>query len=86
MKLDERRKAHVVVNQDACQGCKKCFHVCMYGVYRWDKENNVSEAAYPEDCTACRHCEFYCPAKCITVTQSELVFYDAVYDPLGMND
>ena len=58
MKLDDRRKPHVFVNQDACQGCKNCLHACIYGVYRWNKEKNISEAAYPEDCTACRHCEF----------------------------
>lgn len=86
MKLDERRRPHVAVDQNLCQGCRTCLHACIFGVYRWNKEKNVSEAAYPEDCTACRHCEFYCPAKCITVTPSELVFYDAVYDPLGLND
>lgn len=86
MKLDERRITKVTVNQDACQGCKTCLKVCIYGVYRWDKEKNVSEAAYPEDCTACRHCEYYCPAKCIDVQLSELVFYDAIFDPLGLND
>lgn len=86
MKLDEKRKPHVTVNQDACQGCGSCYRVCMYGVYRWNKELNVSEAAYPEDCTSCRHCEYYCPAKCIEVTPAQVVFYDAVYDPLGLND
>ena len=86
MKLEEKRRTHVTVNQEACQGCQRCIHVCMYGVYRWDKERNVSIAAYPEECTTCRHCEFYCPAKCIDVQAPKVVFYYAVYDPLGLND
>ncbi len=86
LKLDERRKPHVTVNADICQGCKTCLKVCMFGVYRWNREKNCSEAAYTDNCTACRHCEFYCPAKCIEVTPPEVVFYDAVYDPLGLND
>ena len=86
MKLDDRRKPHVFVNQDACQGCKNCLHACIYGVYRWNKEKNISEAAYPEDCTACRHCEFYCPAKCITIQPAELVFNDPIYDVPELND
>lgn len=86
MQFDERRINHVTVNPDMCQGCRTCLHVCIYGVYRWNKEEHVAEAAYPEDCTACRHCEYYCPAKAITVTPQEVVFYDAVYDPLGLND
>lgn len=86
MKIDERRIPHVTVNTAACQGCQRCYHACMYGVYRWNYEKNVTEAAYPEDCTGCRHCEFYCPAKCINVEPQKVVFYDAVYDPLGLND
>lgn len=86
MKLDERRLPHVTVNQDACMGCKTCLRVCTYGVYRWDKEKNCTEAAYPEECVTCRQCEFYCPAKCIDVIPPELVFFDPIYDSLGMND
>lgn len=84
--MDERRKPRIIVDQDACHGCQTCYKTCIYGVYRWNKEKNCAEAAYPEECTMCKQCELYCPARCIQVIQPELVFYDPIYDPLGMND
>lgn len=84
--MDERRTPHVYVDQDACLGCRTCFETCIYGVYRWDKQHNVSDPAYPEECVTCRQCECYCPAQCIRVEKPELVIVDPIYDPLGFND
>lgn len=83
---DPRRQHHVDINYDICQSCGKCYHTCIYGVYRWNREENKPEAAYPEECAVCRQCECYCPAHAIDVKQPEIVFYDALFDPLGMND
>ena len=86
MKNDKRRYPTVKVNNDACQGCKSCIKTCIYGVYSWDKEKNVSMAKYQEECVFCKQCEFNCPAGCIEIIMPTVSFYDPLFDPLGLND
>ena len=86
MKNDKRRYPTVKVNSDACQGCKSCFKTCIYGVYRWDAEANVSVPAHPEECVTCLQCTMYCPAGAIQVIPGAISFYDPLFDPLGLND
>ena len=86
MKDDPRRLHHVSVDHDKCMGCQRCIHACCYDVYKWDKENKWPIAAYSEECVACLQCMYYCPSGAITVKQASLAFFDALYDPFGLND
>lgn len=86
IKDDPRRLNTVTVDHDKCMGCMSCMRVCCYDVYEWDPVERLSTAAYPEECVNCYQCMYYCPAGAIQVTQSELAFYDPLYDPFGLND
>ena len=67
-KLDvDKIGADFEFDMDKCTGCRLCATVCFVDVLRWDEENNVPVAAYPEDCAGCFACEFFCPAHCINV-------------------
>lgn len=83
---DARRLAKVTVDKDLCMGCQKCIRTCCYDVYKWDKENRLSIAAYSEECVECYQCMYYCPAGAIKIEAAELAFYDSIYDGLGLNN
>lgn len=86
MKNDPRRLHQVSVDPKKCMGCKECIHRCIYEVYLWDKEKNISKAAYTEECVACMQCAYFCPAGAITIKQGTVAFFDPLYDPFGLND
>lgn len=83
---DSRRIHHVTVDENKCMGCRRCIHACTYGVYDWNRAENISVAAYPEECVACLQCMFYCPAAAIHVEEAPLAFFDPLYDAFGLND
>ncbi len=85
-KPDPRRLHHHEIDADVCMGCKKCLKICDYDVYQWSKEGKHPVASYSEDCAACLQCMYFCPSGAIKVIQSELAFYDPLYDPLGLNN
>ena len=85
-RIDAKRLPKVIINHDECQGCKSCYKTCMYGIYRWDAKEKLPYASYSDDCVACRMCEMYCPGGCITIVPPEVVLYDPLYDPYGLND
>lgn len=86
MNNDPRRLHKITVDVDKCMGCKRCIMACAYDVYRWNKEERHSEAAYSEECVCCMQCMFYCPADAISIEQAPLAFFDSLYDSIGMND
>jgi NAD-dependent dihydropyrimidine dehydrogenase PreA subunit len=57
----------VVVDFDACTGCKTCYLACFADVIRWDAEARRPVVAYPEDCVRCNVCELNCKDDAITV-------------------
>lgn len=83
---DPRRLHHVTVDANKCMGCKRCVHVCCYGVYEWDAAGRHSVAAHDEECVACLQCMYYCPVGAIEVHEAELAFFDPLYDSFGLND
>ncbi len=81
---DERRMPHVKVDENACMGCMNCVKTCIYEVYKWNSEKNITEALYEEECVACLQCELNCPAGAITVIPPELAFFDPIYDAINI--
>jgi NAD-dependent dihydropyrimidine dehydrogenase PreA subunit len=58
---------NVVVDFDACTGCKTCYLACFADVIRWDTEAKRPVIAYPEDCVHCNLCELNCKDEAISV-------------------
>lgn len=48
------------INSDWCKGCGICVHFCPKNVLELDEEHKAV-AMRPEDCIACKLCEFRCP-------------------------
>jgi NAD-dependent dihydropyrimidine dehydrogenase PreA subunit len=67
---ETKKKTRVVIDKEACSGCKMCVESCFMDVIRWDKEQEKPVAAYPEDCKLCLFCEDACPVQCIEVVPS----------------
>ncbi len=64
-----------------CNGCKKCFEFCPYGVYEWDAENAVPIVVNPFNCrVGCSMCALRCPCTCIHFPPQQLL--DELLKPL----
>ena len=57
----------VVVDLDACTGCKTCYLACFADVIRWDAEAKRPIVAYEEDCVRCNVCEINCKDEAIRI-------------------
>ena len=55
------------INSDWCKGCGICVHFCPKNVLELNEEN-IAVAVRPEDCIACRLCEFRCPDLAVDIT------------------
>ena len=55
----------IIICKDLCIGCKICFKSCFIDVIKWDEENNVPVAKYPEECVQCGFCEMNCPKRAL---------------------
>ncbi|MFH1138742.1 MAG: 4Fe-4S binding protein [Pseudomonadota bacterium] len=58
------------INKDWCKGCGVCVAFCPQKVLELD-ENGKAFVARPEECLACRLCEFRCPDLAIEVHLKE---------------
>ena len=65
---DARRKvkATVLVDLDLCKACGICVSLCPTKVFDRDAAGQAV-VARPEQCTACRLCEWHCPDFAIEV-------------------
>lgn len=59
-------KATVLVDLDLCKACGICIALCPTTVFDRDADGQAV-VARPEDCTACRLCEWHCPDFAIEV-------------------
>jgi len=63
----------VVIDADACKGCRLCARACPKKILdisksrRNSKGYNPSECIDPDSCTACKSCALTCPDLCITI-------------------
>ena len=67
--ISQRPDGIVLINQDACIGCKACIEACPFGVMQFNKEKG-----FAEKCHLCYHridrgekpaCVDVCPGRCI---------------------
>jgi NAD-dependent dihydropyrimidine dehydrogenase PreA subunit len=57
----------ITIDQDACNGCKRCVEACFNDVIRFDEEKEVAVVMYPEECATCNLCELSCPDGAVKV-------------------
>ncbi len=67
-----RRRIRIEVKNEWCKGCYICVDMCPRKVLEIDESTFVKGfhpvvPARPEDCTACRLCELWCPDLAIAV-------------------
>ena len=61
----QKLKEHLV-ERDWCKGCGICVAFCPKNVLELDEQGKAT-AVRPEDCLACRLCEFRCPDLALVV-------------------
>ncbi len=55
------------IDEQRCDGCNICVHVCPCDVLRVDPGQKLARIAYPDDCQTCFACELDCPEQAIYV-------------------
>ena len=64
------------VYEDLCDGCRKCFEFCPYGVFEWDEDKNVPVVAEPWNCVVgCSSCADLCPPGAIKFPPRSVLKY-----------
>ena len=59
------------LNCEDCSGCGICEDICPVGVYKMDKDNEISMMAHPSRCTACTACVVQCPTAAISLYEKQ---------------
>lgn len=65
-KVQTNEKA--VLNEEKCNGCKKCLDVCNFGAIGWNKEKN-KPIFNSMLCEGCGACQLVCPKKAIELVK-----------------
>ena len=72
--VETRLWGHVIIDGDACTGCRMCATFCPTGaLYKYTDEANPDDTGIehsPADCVKCRCCEDICPAHAITISDA----------------
>jgi len=70
MAKKQKLKEHIV-DTEWCKGCGICVHFCPKGVLTINDQLKAV-AQIPENCIACKLCEYLCPDLAIEVTTTEV--------------
>lgn len=65
-KVQTNEKA--VLDEEKCDGCKKCLDVCNFGAISWDKEKN-KPVFNSMLCEGCGACQLVCPKNAIDLVK-----------------
>jgi len=66
----KRPRGRVIVYGKWCKECGICIAFCPHGVLG-SADDGSTIVVKPDECTACRWCEFHCPDFAITVKRIE---------------
>jgi len=55
----------LVLNQDLCNGCRMCIHVCPHAVF--EPNGKVVTMAHKSRCMECGACQLNCPTGALAV-------------------
>ena len=56
------------IDYKKCIGCKRCYDLCPMDVFTIDKESEMPNASYNEECWHCGICWMECPKRAIDIT------------------
>jgi len=65
---NKRKRGSVRIFDNWCKGCGLCIAFCPTKVFDMNGEGRPV-VARPQDCVACRWCEWHCPDFAIVVTE-----------------
>ena len=69
------KKYKLIINKDACKGCRLCIDFCPNGVLKFSSDLNAKGVPSPEvtekECIGCKNCTLVCPEACIEIYEIE---------------
>jgi len=74
--LKAKKVYKVKVDEKLCKGCYFCVKFCPMGVFvRSDTIGelgyNLAQVEFPEKCTGCKACLFYCPDLAVAIEEQK---------------
>jgi NAD-dependent dihydropyrimidine dehydrogenase PreA subunit len=65
------------IEAKGCRACTLCVDLCPTKVFDLEPNSQVAQASRPTDCIGCCSCEYICPSRCLSVTDTtrQLPFY-----------
>jgi adenylylsulfate reductase, subunit B len=61
--LEIRYRGGIVIDDELCIGCKKCYEVCPPDVFEFDVKTNRPILIFSDECWYCGACIFECPVE-----------------------
>lgn len=62
----------VHIEEAGCRDCRLCVDICPTKVFEEEAQKKIAKVARQEDCIGCTSCEYICPSRCLSVSDTNL--------------